>query len=193
MSICDFTNINNLVEEEKLQICVISYGGSCTNLLVSTLAANGYVVVTPTWQSILCHCPVYINLDIPIIYIYDNIIKSYLSMKNRGSGICDTNQRKLSNNYNVELSDENLLSLMIKQYNTWTEKKDKNVLIIKSNELFDTPIIDKLQTFLKNSSLQYFPIKYITPKTNINNNIKEEDLLLFQKYKDEINKINSTF
>ena len=191
MSICDFANINNIVKEEKIQLCVISYGGSCSGLLVNTLEKNGYLIHTRTWGSILCHCPEYITLDIPIIYIYDNIIKSYLSVKNRGTGWYDVNQQKLSNNYNVELSDENLLSLMIKQYNSWTEKKDKNVLIIKSNELFEGSILEKLQTFLKNPSLQYFPIKFITPKTNINN-MEEKDLLLFQKYKDEIDKINST-
>ena len=34
------------------------------------------------WHKILCHCPKYIPVNIPVIYIYDNPIKSFLSQNN---------------------------------------------------------------------------------------------------------------
>jgi len=141
--------------------------------------------MTKIWQNILCHCPKYIDCDIPIIYIYNNPITSFSSMKRRNKGIWDTNQRKLSNNNNTHLSDENLLNLMIKQFHNWTDIKRDNVLIIKSDELFKDEIVNKLDTFL-NTTLKHFPIKYVKTKTELN----KEDIELFEKYKDEIDTIN---
>ena len=187
-NICDdFKNISNIVNQEKLNICVISYGGSCSNILGDTLKKNGYVYETKIWNKILCHCPEYIELDIPIIYIYDNPIKSFLSMKKRGKGIWDVNQTKLSNNYNIELSDENLLKFMIKQYNVWS--KATNILIIRANELFTNDILDKLKLFLKNDKLKHFPIKYIEPATN-SYTINSNEYELFKKYQNEIEEID---
>lgn len=68
-------------------------------------------------------------------------------MKNRGDGIWDVNQQKLTNNKDVELSDENLLKSMIEQFNSWTSVKKNNVLILKSCELFKYDIVNKLETF----------------------------------------------
>ena len=129
--ICNFKNIKNIIDTENLEVCVISYGGSCSNLLVNNLEKNNIICQTPIWHKILCHSPYLLDTDIPIIYIYDNPIKSFFSMKNRGEGWWDVNQRKLSNNNNIELSDENLLELMIKQFQTWTTCKKDNLLIIK--------------------------------------------------------------
>jgi len=188
--ICDLTNINELVKNEKLDICVISYGGSCSNQLVDVLEMNGFSVKTPIWSKILCHCPQYIDLDIPIIYIYSNPIHSFLSVKRRTS-YWVVNQQKLSNNLKIELSDETLLKLMIKQFNTWINVKKDNVLILKSTELFNNDIVNKLQSFLK-KNLTNFPVKYVTPKTDINN-LDREEKKLFSKYKTEINNIIHNF
>ena len=83
-----------------------------SNSLVDALEANGFQIRTHLWRDIICHCPIYFDMNIPVIYIYDNHMKS-LSMKKRGKGYWDVNQEKLSNNYDVEYSDENLLNLMI--------------------------------------------------------------------------------
>jgi hypothetical protein len=189
MAICKFKNLNKIIKKEKLEICVVSYGGSCCMSLVTALEKNGYTCQTKVWDKILCHCPKYIDLDIPVIYVYDNPMKSYLSMKRRGVGYWDVNQRKLSNNKKIELSDENLFDLMFKQHRSWTRKKRKNVLVIKSNELFDSHIKYKLQNFLQNYTLDFFPIEYITPKTSIEN-IDTNDIKIFEKYVNKIAEIN---
>ena len=70
-------NFNNLAFDLYLQrqeLCVISYGGSCSNALVDVLERNGYRIRTDLWRDILCHCPVYFDMNIPVIYIYDNPI-----------------------------------------------------------------------------------------------------------------------
>ena len=111
-------------------------------------------------------------------------------MKNRGEGIWDINQQKMSNDINVILSDKNLIELMIKQFNNWTNVKRHNVCVIKSCELFEHNIVDKLEFFLK-KKLYHFPIPYETPKTNIESIDSIENNELFEKYKLEIDKINN--
>ena len=147
--ICNLNYINNIIKSEGLNLLVISYGGCVSNTLADTLENNNYKIRTKTYHNILCHCPYYIQTHIPIIYIYDNPIKSFISMKKRGKGIWDVNQQKMSNNMNTNLSDENLIKLMINQFNSWTNIRRDNVLIIKSCELFENSIVDKLENFLK--------------------------------------------
>ena len=188
--ICDLNNINDIIKNENLDVLVISYGGSCSNTLVSYLEKNNFKCYTKIWGKILCHCPHYIECDIPIIYIYDNPIKSFLSMKNRGNGIWDTNQQKMSNDINVVLSDKNLIECMINQFNNWTNIKRNNVCVIKSCELFENNIVDKLENFFK-KKIYHFPISYKNPKTNIENIENIELIELFEKYKLEIDRINN--
>jgi hypothetical protein len=187
--ICNLNNVKNIIKDEGLELLVVSYGGCCSNTLVDVLSKNNYKCNRPIWSSILCHCPEYIEIDIPIIYIYDNPIKSFISMKTRGDGFWDINQMKLSNNINVDLSDENLLNLMISQFNSWTNIKRDNVLVIKTCELFEYSIVDKLENFLK-KKLYHLPIIYKNPKTDITNNKDIKLIELFEKYKLEIDKVN---
>jgi hypothetical protein len=184
-----FNNVNNIIKSEGLEILVISYGGCCSNTLVEYLKKNNYKCDTSLYSKI-CHCPQYIECDIPIIYIYDNPIKSFLSMKNRGKGFWDTNQQKLSNDVNVVLSDEKLIKCMINQFNNWTNIKRDNVCIIKSCELFENNIVDKLEKFLK-KKIYHFPILYKNPKTNIENIESIKLIELFEKYKLEMDIINN--
>ena len=185
--------IHQQIKNEGLQICVVSYGGSSSNTLTNVLESNNYKCTTPIWRSILCHSPELINTNIPIIYLYRDPRCAFLSMKKRGKGYYDINQQKLSNNKNIQLSDENLLILMIKQFNTWTSKNVKHVLILKYEELFINDISNKLKIFLKNNNLKYFPIQYKTPKFTGENldNLNIQYKLLFDKYKNEIDYINN--
>ena len=185
----DLENISKIIKKEGLQILVVSYGGSSSNTLVTTLEKEGYTCQTDIWNKLICHAPKYISCSIPIIYIYDNPIKSFLSMKRRGKGFYDVNQRKLSNNNDCIMSDENLLKLMIKQFHEWTNIKRDNVLIINTNELFKDEIVNKLNIFL-NTKVQHFPIKYIKSKNSLYN-IDTKVKKLFEKYKYQINKINN--
>ena len=152
--IYDLAEVNRTAKQEGLDVCVVSYGGSCSNQIVDVLEKNGYKCRTPVWNELLCHCPNYIELDIPIIYIYHDIIKSYLSMKRRGQGWWDFNQRKLANNRLVSLSDENLLKLMIRQRDSWVKAKSSGLLVIQTKEIFKKDILNKLQIFLKNNQLK---------------------------------------
>lgn len=188
--ICDLDNIKNIIENEGINLLVVSYGGSMTNTLIYHLEKNNYNIRSKTYNEILCHCPHYIEIDIPIIYIYDNPIKSFLSMKNRGKGVWDLNQQKMSNNMNINLSDENLIQLMINQFNSWTNIKRDNVLVVKSCELFENNIVNKLESFLK-KKIYHFPILYKVPKTNIKNIKDFKTKELFKKYELELDKINT--
>lgn len=188
--ICDLTNIKEKLDSEGLTLLIVSYGGSCSNTFADLFEKNNYICRTDTYCKILCHCPEFIECDIPIIYIYDNPIKSFMSMKNRGDEFWDVNQQKLSNNTDVLLSDENLLKLMIKQFNSWTNIKRNNVLVINSSEIFEHNIVNKLENFL-NTKINHFPIEYVKPKSDINNISDKELIDLFEKYKYEIDKINN--
>ena len=182
----DMNMINRDIKNEGLQVCVVSYGGCRSNALVNALAKNNIKCKTKSWHRILCHCPGYFKSEIPVIYIYDDPIKSLLSMKRRGTGFWGTNQQKLSNNYNVEFSDENLLKIMISQFKSWTSQKDQNVLIIKSCEIHEPHITTVLETHLSHR-LTGFPIPYRESSQNysdINN-----DLLI--KYQRDIKIINN--
>lgn len=186
-------NFNNLAFDLYLQrqeLCVISYGGSCSNALVDVLEKNGYRIRTDLWRDILCHCPVYFDMNIPVIYIYDNPIKSLLSMKRRGNNYWGTNQEKLSNNEKIEYSDENLLKLMIRQFKLWTKRKSKNLLVLKSDELFNPNVSNKIKKFLKNMFISDLPLKYKKSKTDISEMLDEEREL-FSKYKEDIDIINN--
>ena len=88
------------------------------------------------------------------------------------------------------MSDENLIELMINQFNNWTNIKRDNVCVIKSCELFENNIVDKLTTFLK-KEIYHFPIPYNTPNTTNIESLDIESLELFEKYKLEIDRINN--
>ena len=191
--ICNLDEVNDIIKEEGMELWVVSYGGCCSNSLVYHLEQNGYKCQTPIWHKILCHCPKYIDTDMPVIYIYDNPMRCFLSQKKRGDNYWGVNQKKLSNNEDIRLSDETLLSLMIHQFESWTKEKRDNVLIIKSCELFEEAIVEKLEKFLK-KKINYFPISYRKPlinKETINEEIDETLYKLFEKYKEQINYINN--
>ena len=181
--------IRDIIKREKLDVLVVCYGGCNSNALVNKLEENGFKCTTAIWRELLCHTSKYIDVDIPTIYIYENPIKAFLSQKKRGNGIYDVNQRKLSNNYNIELSDENLLKLMFGQFEAWTKKRKDNLLVIKSREIFDVKIKSKLDKLL-GKNLKGFPLIYKEPSVNENdkNNFKSSEL--YKKYKLEIQKIN---
>lgn len=185
--IVNLDDMQNIITQEEMDILVVSYGGSASNTLADVLIKNKYNIRTDTYRKILCHCPRYININIPIIYVYDNPIKSFLSVKQRYWSV---NQKKLSNDEHVELSDENLLKLMINQFMRWTTIPRTNVLIVKTYELFDDNIVDKLETFL-NSKIEHFPLVYKIPTTHIENISQNREMVeLFDKYKKEIQYIN---
>jgi len=94
----------------------------------------------------------------------------------------------MSNNENIELSDEMLLKLMIKQWNSWTNSNIDNLLVIKSVELFTNKIVNKLKNLL-GKHLDHFPMKYRKPNINEKNIEDFKSTELFKKYKLDIEKI----
>ena len=191
--IFDLRYVNYAIKRQGLQVCITSFGGSCTNTLKHRLERNGYRCFTKVWDDILCHCRERLNLIIPQIYVYNDPRKAFLSMKRRGMNFWGLNQQKLANNYRVPLSDDNLLQQMFIQFYNYTRKPLSNrILIIHQDELFQDSIVYKLRNFLGNPALIHFPVEYRKPKT-------EYDILyrfpyyanLFAKYKRHIDNVNN--
>jgi len=188
----DLTNINQILKDEGLEICVISYGGSGSNELTDILELNGYKCRTSTYHNI-CHCSIPIEIDIPIIYIYRNMIDAFFSQKRRERkmGHWSINQQKLSNNKNTKLSDRNFLNLMTNQFISWKNSNLQNVLFLNYNECFDENIKTKIGNFLKNNNLIGFPFTYKEPKTKYNiNEIDPRLKKLFLEYQHIIDQTN---
>lgn len=184
--ISTYKNTIYSILSEKLDLCVISFGGCSSNTLVNSLEEQGLKCKTPIWDSIVCHCPFILpDIKIPIIYLYRDPKLAFLSMKRRMNGFWDVNQRKLSNNNNIELSDEQLIILMLSQFLKWTNYiqlyKPSNVCLIKYEELFEPDIKTTLQC-LVGKELSGFPIPYVEPKS-ININPTEEENNLFFQYR----------
>ena len=139
------SNINKVIAKEKIDLLLISFGGCCSNSLTDVLEANGYTIRTQTYCDFFCHMPTYIdNLSVPVIYLYTDPIKGFLSQKRRGEGFYDINQQKLSNNKDAPLSDDNLLTLMIRQFHSFTgpetqeARKSGRLLILETKDLFSS-------------------------------------------------------
>lgn len=178
----DLTNINQILKDEGLEICVISYGGSGSNEFTNILEMNGYKCRTPTYHNI-CHCKRPIEIDIPIIYIYRNMIDAFFSQKRRGYNLWSTNQQKLSNDKYTKLSDRNFLNLMANQFISWKNSNLQNILFVYYDECFNDDIKIKIGNFLGNNNLIGFPFKYKEPKTKYNiNEIDPRLTKLFLEY-----------
>ena len=172
-------------DSNKLDIMVVSYGGSGSNTMVQYLSMLKFRCKTITWDKIFCHFPEPLEcFKVKCVYIYDDPRISFMSMKRRNIGFWDVNQRKLSNNSNIELSDENLLQLMIKQFMAWTKTPRENIFIISKKDFFNENI-NKLFEFL-NISPKTYP-KWAEPHKYDFNEYKD----LFTKYEKEINYINN--
>ncbi len=187
--IMPISKIRPLIKQFKMKLCVVSYGGSATNTLLDVLEKNGYSIRCVPYAKSFCHFPTYVNMGIPIIYLYSHPIKSLLSVKRRGPKIWKVNQQKLTNNLETPLSDENLLQAMINQFNSWATVPRKDVLVLKMRELFDPSVLPKLTRFLK-KPLKGFPIAYKQPKSSLNS-ITPALQKLFDKYKNDIDKIDN--
>jgi hypothetical protein len=188
----NINEVNCIIKKEGLEICIVSYGGSGTNELVNILEKNGYKCRTPIWDKLLCHCPDPINIDIPIIYIYRNIVDAFFSTKRRGYELWKINQQKLSNNLDTVFSDKNFFELMIKQFVKWKKSNLKNVLFINYKDCFNENIKIILQNFLNNNNLQYLPFIYKAPKTIYNINELDNRLKdLFNKNKEIVEETKS--
>ena len=187
--IADLKHVADALTKEGMDICVVSYGGSGSNTLVDALTSNGYRCRTPLWDRILCHCPVYIDLPVPIIYIYRNPVEAFLSVRRRFFKI---NQQKLANDMDVFVHDENLLRLMIRQFLSFTS--NPNVLVLKYDELFQPHIVQTLEGFLS-AGLRHFPIPFIPPVSAapVRDKKKESLSALFYKYRKEIQYINGFY
>lgn len=180
----DLTIINQIIKKENLDICVVSYGGSGSNELVDILEKNGYRCRTPTWETILCHCSEPLNIDIPIIYIYRNLIDAFFSMKRRGYLFCQTNQRKMANTNDIIYSDKIFIRLMLNQFLKWKNCNFKNVLLINYKDCFNDNIKNTLENFLNNKNLKHLPFIYKEPKTNFDiNEIDDRLKKIFDEYK----------
>lgn len=181
-----------LIEEDKLEICIVSYGGTGSNNLVNLLKDNGILCRTKNWEEYICHCPEYFQCNIPVLYIYSDPRLALMSMYKRGKDIFEVNQLKLSNKKKVNFSEENLLKLMIKQFKNWYNHKNKsNIYFIKSKRIYTEEFYNFIKSLLKiNKNLIGFPLKYKEPSNTLEN-IPSQYNSLFTKYKEDIEWINN--
>ena len=77
--------IKKILNEQKLEVLVISYGGSCSEALQRALTNSNINSIIPLhaeghveWEHAV-HLPFYYKMNIPIIYVYDDIRKAFLS------------------------------------------------------------------------------------------------------------------
>ena len=195
--ICNMSIIKEMVKQDGLHVCVTSYGGSCTNALCDILNECGIVTNTPVWGSILCHSPCYYDLGIPIIYIYDHPIKSFMSVKRRGK-LINMNYAKMTNNLNSVYTPEKMIRSMINQFHSFTREKRDDVLVLHSKELFQPNISSKISSFLIKNRINgkiyndlkvKLPLVYKQPRHN-DNELSIGLAYIFNRYKNEIQKIS---
>ena len=183
----NLSKIPFLIVEDKLDICVISYGGTGSNNLVNLLRDNGINSRTKNWEEYICHCPEYFYSKVPVLYIYSDPRLALTSMYKRGKDIYEVNQIKLSNNKKVNFSEENLLKLMINQFKNWYKHKNEpNIYFIKSERLYTNEFYIFIKSLLNvETELSGFPLAYKVPFNTLET-IPIEYNDLFKKYKNDI-------
>ena len=184
--------IKDYVEKEKMEVAVISYGGSASNVLADLMEEEMNLFTrTPIWRKIICHCPEIIDFSIPVVYIYHDPISAYLSMKKRGKGWWDVNQKKLSNDPNLkELSNENLFSLMMEHFYKWSKQTTNKILFVKKEDLFNKKIVETLKEFLQINEIKGLPLERKITSSSVKD-IEKEDMEIFLKYWKDIEYINN--
>ena len=194
--ICNMDTLKERVKKDGLEVCITSYGGCCTNVLCEILNDCGITTNTPVWGDILCHSPCYVELGIPIIYLYDHPVKSFLSVKRRGK-LIQMNYAKMTNNLNSVYTPEKMLRSMINQFHTFADKKRDDVLVLHSKELFQPDISSKIISFLTKNGLDKkvynelnlkLPLIYKHPSHN-DKALTIGLAYIFNRYKNEIQKI----
>jgi mannosyltransferase OCH1-like enzyme len=166
----------------EADVWVCSYGGCASNYLVKKLEKYGYKTQTDLYHKILSHSPVQIKTDKPIIYLYRNIQDAWNSVKSRGIGWYDVNIKKLSNNKNVIISDENLLKLMIEQFKNWTKNIGNNILYLSYKDMFSEKGNILLKKFLNNKNIEKFDQIPSTKKYKFPDYLEEKYKLSFNYF-----------
>ena len=186
--------LERLVHDQKLDVLVVSFGGCCSNALVDLLVKNGFVCRSAIWKKLLCHSPMFLDLDIPIIYIYGDPIKSYMSMKRRGDGWWSTNQKKMSNGRVKHGDGGVLLDLMRAQFEIFTSQSSKNVLVIDNKDLFsDKQDLTKLLCGFLGREVKFLPITERARKSKAEGLLTATDYAFFNepKHKRFISKVRN--
>lgn len=168
------SNSEIIREINKLDVWLVSPGGSGSTTFNTWLTKNGYNIINHTWRKIGCHHGIPLNLKIPIIYLFADLSKAYMSVsrrKSRRDSPYFTNQRKLTNNYHCQISETNLWKSMKNQIENWVFLEDfvftSDILIIKQNDLYTEKgkiLVEKLL----GRSFMDFPIEQ-ERKSQINN------------------------
>jgi hypothetical protein len=184
------------VKNDGLEVCLTSYGGCCTNVLCEILNQCNIITNTPVWGDILCHSPCYVELGIPIIYLYDHPVKSFMSVKRRGK-LMKMNYAKMTNNLDSVYTPEKMIRSMINQFHSFTRENRDDVLVLHSKELFQPDISSKLSNFLIRNGINEkiyndlngkLPLIYKHP-SHKDNELTIGLAFIFNRYKNEIQKI----
>lgn len=194
--ICNMDTLKERVKNDGLEVCLTSYGGCCTNVLCEILNQCNIITNTPVWGDILCHSPCYVELGIPIIYLYDHPVKSFMSVKRRGK-LMKMNYAKMTNNLDSVYTPEKMIRSMINQFHSFTRENRDDVLVLHSKELFQPDISSKLSNFLIRNGINEkiyndlngkLPLIYKHP-SHKDNELTIGLAFIFNRYKNEIQKI----
>ena len=175
-------DLSNIYLDMDIILC--SFGGCYSEVLANYLENNNYRIETDLYHKLLCHLPSVIKTNKPIIYLYRDIRDAFNMVKYGRIGSYDFNIKKLSNDKNVIISDENLLKLMIQQFNNFTKNIENNnkILFLSYDDMYTEKGLELLREFLDNNNLE----KIVN--TSIEKKYKFPDKL-YVKYKEDINNI----
>jgi len=174
--------IKKTIQLEKLDCCIISFGGCGTHYLANNLQEKNLIVRSATWVNYLCHYPKYIELNIPIIYLYGNLREAFISQLR--NNFAKKNYKILNTVVKRKYSNENFFLSMYEQFERFIE--NKNVVKITYKDLFNKVKMIDLYKFL-NIKDHSFSKLYDKPNQFNYDNYK----IIFDKHEDKINYVNS--
>lgn len=174
--------IKKSVQLEQLDCCIISFGGCGTHYLVNHLEKKKLKIKTNIWSNYLCHYSNLIELPIPIIYLYRDIRKAFISQLR--NNFANKNYEMLNTISKRKYSDEHFFIAMYEQFEKFITAD--NIYKIEYNELFSKDKMTNLYQFLKIKN-DSFESLFIQPKTFKFNNYQN----IFDKHQDKINYVNS--
>jgi hypothetical protein len=173
--------IKKSIQLEKLDCCIISFGGCGTHYLANNLKNKKLNIRTNIWINYLCHYSNVIELPIPIIYLYRDIREAFISQLR--NNFANKNYKMLNTISKRKYSDENFFIAMYEQFEKFILAD--NIYKIEYNELFNKDKMTNLYQFLKIKDYSFKSL-FSEPKTFNFNNYQN----IFDKHKDKIDYVN---
>lgn len=181
--IVDLRIVPQLMKRQNTNLAIVSYGGSCSNALANALRACRWRVHTKIWDQIVCHCPQYLDFGVPVIYVFEDPVRAFLSQNRRE--LLLMNQHKLTNSTTEDLDPETMFRSMFQQFRDFVRHGKDKVFFLRSSQLFLPETRPALEAFLKCRPLRTLPLQFRAPKTETDK-VPSRFEALFAKFRNEI-------